>query len=84
MRIWKLTPVNSADPAWKGYNTKPMFVRAESAAEAHNLAQLATVQYVPPRPGYLESNPWVGYETACEDVTATSGYPMDGPAGVLK
>jgi hypothetical protein len=65
MRVWKLTPVDPSDPTWTGYDTKPMFVRAESADVAQNLAQLATLRYgAPVRWQKLEFNPWVGYKTA--------------------
>jgi hypothetical protein len=87
MRIWKLTPVDPADQAWTGYNTKPMLVRAESANKAQDLAQYETLQWRTPTPTpshKKEFNPWVGYKTRCEDVTDTSGYSVDGPAEVLK
>jgi hypothetical protein len=84
VRIWKLTPVDPAAPVWRSYDIKPMFVRAESADEAQDLAQCETLLGEPPRSGKIEPNPWVGYQTRCEDVTDTSGYSIDGPAGVLK
>lgn len=84
MRIWKLTPIDAADPVWKGYDTKPMFVRAESAGEAQGLAELATVQYVSTTSVCLQGNPWRNYRTRCEDVTDTTGHSVDGPVEVLK
>ncbi len=84
IRIWKLTPIDAADLAWEGYDTKPMFVRAESAGEAQELAGLATVQFVSTTEGDLESNPWRDYRTRCEDVTDTSGHSVNGPVEVLK
>jgi hypothetical protein len=83
MHIWKLTPVDSSDPTWTGYDTRPMFVRAESAREAQERAELATVQFVSTTEGYLQSNPWRDYRTRCGDVTNTSGHSVDGPAEVL-
>jgi hypothetical protein len=83
MRIWKLTPIDPSLPVWKGYDTSPIFVRAESAAQAQDLAQLATAQVAEPQLGLMEGNPWVGYRTRCEDVTDISGYSVDGPAEVL-
>lgn len=58
MRIWKLTPIDAADPVWKGYDTKPMLVRAENAREAQALVELATIQYISTTSGYLQGNPW--------------------------
>jgi hypothetical protein len=86
MRIWKLTPVDPSHPVWKHYDTKPMFVRAESANEAQGLAQWATVQFVERShsPQKMEGNPWVGYRTRCVDVTDTSDYSVGGAAEVLK
>jgi hypothetical protein len=68
MRIWKLKPVDPADQAWTGYNTKPMLVRAESANKAQDLAQYETLQWRTPTPTpshKKEFNPWVGYKTRC-------------------
>ena len=84
MRIWKLTPIDAADPVWKGYDTKPMLVRAENAREAQALVELAAIQYIWTTSGYLQGNPWRDYRTQCEDVTDTSGHLVDGSAEVLK
>jgi hypothetical protein len=86
MRIWKLTPVDPSDPVWKGYDiNRPMFIRAESANRAQDLATYATLQFCTPllHPEKAEYNPWVGYKTRVEDVTDTSDYSVDGPAEVL-
>jgi hypothetical protein len=84
MRIWKLTPIDPTDLSWKGYDTKPMFVRAETAKQAQDLAQYATFRLGVPIPGQkIEFNPWVGYKTQCEDVTDNTGYSIDGAAEVL-
>ena len=83
MRNWILTPIDPSVPVWKGHDTNPILVRAESAAEAQDLAQLATVQVAEPQLGLMEGNPWVGYRTRCEDVTDISGYSVDRPAEVL-
>ena len=48
MHIWKLTPVDPSDPTWTGYDTRPMFVRAESANKAQDLAMYATFQLAYP------------------------------------
>jgi hypothetical protein len=85
MRIWKLTPVDPSDPAWSRYTTRPMFVRAESANKAQDLAMYATLQLGAPIEWQkAEFNPWVGYKTRVEDVTYASEYSVDGPAEVLK
>jgi hypothetical protein len=85
MRIWKLTPVDPSDPVWKSYDIKPIFVRAESANKAQDLAQYATLQFGAPIPWQkAEYNPWVGYKTRVEDITDTRDYSVDGPAEVLK
>jgi hypothetical protein len=47
MRIWKLTPVDPADPVWKDYDTEPMFVRAESAAKAQDLPPIQNTSVYP-------------------------------------
>jgi hypothetical protein len=54
MRIWKLTPVDPSDPTWIGYDTRPMFVRVESAREAQERAEQDTVQYVSSTSGQVE------------------------------
>jgi hypothetical protein len=84
MRIWRLSPVDRSDPVWEEYDTEPMFVRAESATRAQDLALAATLLYRP-NTGYqkIEFNPWGRYKTLCEDVTDISEYPVDGPAQVL-
>jgi hypothetical protein len=93
MRIWKLTPTNPADPVWKDWSPDPVFVRAESEAEARKLAHYETLKYLPPRPGQpTRINPWSGHRkignpspTICEDVTtATNEFSVDGPAAVLR
>ena len=61
MRIWKLTPVDPSDPTWIGYDTRPMFVRAENAREVQGLAELATVQYVSTTSVCLQGNPCRDY-----------------------
>ena len=85
MRIWRLSPVDRSDPVWEGYDTEPMFVRAESATRAQDLALAATLQFRP-NTGYqkIEFNPWGRYKTLCEDVTDISKYSVDGPAQVLQ
>jgi len=94
MRIWKLTPLERADPIWKLWNAEPIFVRAESEVEARKLATLETLEYLPMRPGQpIAINPWSGHKkienpappTLCEDITdQTSEYSADGPAAVLR
>ena len=85
MRIWRLSPVDRSDPVWEEYDTEPMFVRAESATRAQDLALAATLLFRP-NAGYqkIEFNPWGRYKTLCEDVTEISEYPVDGPAQVLQ
>ena len=84
MRIWKLTPVNPSDPTWTGRDISPMFVRAESANKAQDLAMYATLELgAPICPEKAEYNPWVGYKTRVEDVTNNSDYSIDGPVEVL-
>ena len=84
MRIWRLSPVDRSDPVWEEYDTEPMFVRAESATRAQDLALAATLRF---RPNTVyqkvEFNPWGRYKTLCEDVTDISKYSVDGPAQVL-
>jgi hypothetical protein len=84
MRIWRLSPVDRSDPIWEEYDTEPMFVRAESATRAQDLALVATLQFRP-NSGYqkIEFNPWGRYKTLCEDVTDISDLSVDGPAQVL-
>jgi hypothetical protein len=84
MRIWRLSPVDRSDPVWEEYDTEPMFVRAESATRAQDLALAATLQFRP-NTGYqkIEFNPWGRYKTLCEDVTDISDHSVDGPAQVL-
>ncbi len=93
MRIWKLTPTAPTDPIWKDWSSDPVFVRAESEAEARQLAQFATAKFLPTTPGKpIRNNPWSGHRkigdpppTICEDVTGpTSEFPSDGPAIVLR
>lgn len=91
MRIWKLTPADPAAPIWKLCNPDPIFVRANSEAEARHLAELATVKFLPAQPGQpIPINPWSAHQkitfpqqpapTLCEDVTdQTNEYPADGP-----
>ena len=84
MRIWRLSPVDRSDPVWEEYDTEPMFVRAESATRAQDLALAATLVFRP-NTGYqkIEFNPWGRYKTLCEDVTDISNYSVDGPPQVL-
>jgi hypothetical protein len=84
MRIWRLSPVDPSDPVWEEYDTEPMFVRAESATRAQDLALAATLQFRQ-NSGYqiIEFNPWGRYKTVCEDVTEISDYSVVGPAKVL-
>jgi len=84
MRIWRLSPVDRSDPVWDEYDTEPMFVRAESATRAQDLALAATLRFRP-NTGYqkVEFNPWGRYKTLCEDVTDISKYSVNGPAQVL-
>ena len=84
MRIWTLSPVDRSDPVWEEYDTEPMFVRAESATRAQDLALAATLQFRP-NTGYqkIEFNPWGRYKTLCEDVTDICNHSVDGPAQVL-
>ena len=93
MRIWKLMPTDRADPIWKDWSPHPVFVRAESQAEARKLALLATAKYLPPRPGEpIPINPWSGHRkigdpspTICEDATDQfTEFSADGPAIVLR
>jgi len=92
MRIWKLAPVDPTDSIWKDWKSTPMFVRAESEAEARNLAESRTLKFFRARPGMpLPINPWGRHQkigepwpTICEDVTEqTNEYSPDGSAGVL-
>jgi hypothetical protein len=92
MRIWKLSPINPADPIWKLWSPDPIFVRAQSDTEARRLANLKTTQMFPSRPGEpIQINPWSGHRnighpspTTCEDATEqTDEYSIDGPAAVL-
>ena len=84
MRIWRLSPVDRSDPVWEEYDTEPMFVRAESATRAQDLALAATLHFRP-NTGYqkIEFNPWGRYKTLCEDVTDICNHSVDGPAQVL-
>jgi len=84
MRIWRLSPVDRSDPVWEEHDTEPMFVRAESATRAQDLALASTLVFRP-NTGYqkIEFNPWGRYKTLCEDVTDISDYSVDGPAQVL-
>jgi hypothetical protein len=84
MRIWRLSPVDRSDPVWEEYDTEPMFVRAESATRAQDLALAATLQFRP-NSGFqkIEFNPWGRYKTLCEDVTDICNHSVDGPAQVL-
>ena len=84
MRIWRLSPVDPSDPEWDEYDTEPMFVRAESATRAQDLALAASLRFRRGT-GYqkIEFNPWGRYKTLCEDVTDISDYSIDGAAQVL-
>ena len=93
MRIWKLTPTNPAHLIWKDWSPDPICVRAESKAEARQLAQLATTKSSPAKPGEpIRINPWGGHRkigdplpTICEDVTdLTNEFCADGAAAVLR
>jgi hypothetical protein len=93
MRLWKLTPTDTADSIWKKWSPEPVIVRAESKAEARHLGVLKTTKTFPAIPGApIPVNPWGGYPkigdaspTLCEDITdQTNGYPVDGPAEVLR
>jgi hypothetical protein len=85
MRIWRLSPVDSSDPAWDEYDTDPMFVRAKSADRAQDLVLAATLRFRQ-NSGYqkIEFNPWGRYTTLCEDVTEITEHSPDGPAEVLQ
>jgi hypothetical protein len=84
MRICKLTPVDPRDPVWKEYDTRPIFVRAESGSKAQDLAQSVRLQFDESRFGEkIELNLWVGYKTRCEDVIGISEYSIDGPSVVV-
>lgn len=93
MRIWKLTPTDTADAIWKKWRPKPIIVRADSEAEARHLAVLKTPKFLPAIPGApISVNPCGGYPkigdpspTTCEDITdQTNEYSVDGPAEVLR
>lgn len=93
MRIWKLTPTDTADPIWKRWSPGPIIVRAESEAEARHLAVLKTLKFFPAIPGApISVNPWGGYPkigdpspTTSEDISEqTDDYSVDGPAEVLR
>lgn len=93
MRIWKLAPTDLSDPRWEDWNPEPIFVRAESEAEARRLTKFKTVKGFTLRPGEsLPLNPWGGHKrieepafpTICEDVTdQPHGYSVEGPVEVL-
>jgi len=76
MRIWKLTPTNSADPIWKIWSPEPIIVRAESERQAQRLAAAITNKpFAPVPPMLMPVNPWfdrpkIGDPSpiVCEDV----------------
>jgi len=93
MRIWKLTPTDTADPIWQKWSPEPIIVRADSEAEARHLAVLKTLKFLPAIPGApISVNPWSGYPkigdpspTTCEDIAEqTDDYSVDGPVEVLR
>jgi hypothetical protein len=95
MRVWKLTPINLADPIWKKWSPEPIVVRAESEAEARDWAQLKTTKTCPRITGLpLPINPWARHKkiedpaplpTLCEDITEqTDEYSVNGPPEVLR
>jgi hypothetical protein len=95
MRIWKLMPIDPTAPIWKLWVPEPIFVRAESEAEARHLTQLATAKMLPAEFGKpIPINPWSKYKklddpaplpTRCEDVTGqTNEFSAEGPAAVLR
>jgi len=92
MRIWKLMPTDLSDPRWKIWKPDPIYVRAESEAQARRLAQLKTTKVVTPKFGEpIPINPWGGHHkiedsllpTTCEDVTQTNEYSVEGLAAIL-
>lgn len=94
MRIWKLTPIDLSNPIWRLWNPEPIFVRAETEAQARDLAESKTTKGHPPDGKLLPLNPWGKHKllddpaplpTLCEDVTdQTTEYSIDGPAEVLR
>jgi hypothetical protein len=92
MRMWKLTPTDTADPIWKKWSPEPIIVRAESEREARHLAVSKTIKTFPAIPyAPIPVNPWGGYPkigdpspTFCEDITNQSAeYSVDGSPAVL-
>lgn len=95
MRLWKLTPTDTADTIWNKWSPEPIIVRAEGEREARHLAVLKTLKYLPAVRGMpIADNPWAGHKkignsapppTICEDITGqTDRYSVDGPAEVLR
>jgi hypothetical protein len=93
MRIWKLTPTDTADPIWKKWSPELIIVRAESERQARRLAETITNKTLPPLPpNIMPFNPWFGRPkigdpspTLCEDTTEqTDEYSVNGSAEVLR
>jgi hypothetical protein len=85
MAIWRLSPIEPADPAWAASaHNGPVVVRAASERAARQLAEQAFGVKTRFAPGSgVKPPPWLRPSLTRAERLDRSPYSVDGPATVL-
>lgn len=85
MAIWRLSPIEPADPAWEASAHKePVLVRAASESAARRLAEQAFGVKTRFKPGSgAKPPPWLRPNLVRAERLDSSQYATDGPPTVL-
>jgi len=86
MQIWKLTPLDLADPSWEASTHKAdVVVRAPSEQAARGAAKLAlrTMVARPPIGAEIPVCPWTYEAKVSAEVLTESDWPADGEVEIL-
>lgn len=86
MRIWKLTPLDLADPDWEASSHRGFaIIRAPDEESARDLAQEAFGVKTGFRPGAgIKAPPWKRAALVRAERITDARYDPEGPEGVLE